>query len=362
MYLTFLPPICSFLFCHLQFYGRKIILRLYISRWLDLNFETVTHSECNRDDEANGPVDNKKVTITCEDGELSCKLTTLTENSPVFAAMFNGNFTEGQNMTAKIPTLKKSILSKVVMFLGNGLITLQAQDVLEFMELGNIYDIKSLRNACSTAMFKQMTPKIRLPMWSEAKRLNAEVLEYLCKYYCLKSFWKDNLHTSKAFLMCEKQIVVELLGDRNLYINYEWKVLAAIIRWVQYDEQNRIQDFLSICSTCVRVEHIPTFKKLSFVKGETSISSPDILNNLTHFLFETRISRPIPEKRSVGSSHEKVLCILRTTCSGEQKFTSFDIKCKHDKLIFTEDPGGLLLVHDHTDVKIVSYLPGKRRI
>ena len=208
------------------------------------------------------------VTLQCEGIDIKCHRNILSFYSPVLDRLFLGEFEEKSSRIIKINDVKCDVLTKAIHFIyGKGLV-LTNENVMDMLAFSDMYDIAVLQEVCSDMLLKNIDPTIAVTLWQWGKKYNARKIIEACNDYCAKHFGQERHHIVKTrgYLEAEKDIIVELLSSRFLYVADEEEAFRALLDWVLFDADARADNFDELLSKCVNVQHLTSQCVMNFIK------------------------------------------------------------------------------------------------
>ena len=239
------------------------------------------------------------VTLQCEGNDIKCHRNILSFYSPVLDRLFLGEFQEKGSRSIEIKEVRCDVLTKAIHFIyGKGL-ALTSKCVMDLLAFSDMYDIAVLREVCSDMLVKNITPAIVVTLWQWGKKYNARKIIEACSDYCAAEFGFERHHIIKTsgFLEAEKDIIVELLSSRFLYVEDEEEVFNALLDWVLYDADARADDLDELLSKCVNVQHL---------------TSQCVMNRIIYLTVDERVIREklldLAQKISTGRVSPMTVC------------------------------------------------------
>lgn len=127
----------------------------------------------------------------------------LSSKSDVLANMVKGDFKEKKEKTIQFPNFSDHAVKTFIKFLYG--FNLRKEDlkldiVKELLQIGEMYNVKSLTNAASVAMNDYLTKENVFELWKFCKDINAEDSLKTCGEFVVKNFDRKTLHKNEKIL------------------------------------------------------------------------------------------------------------------------------------------------------------------
>ena len=224
--------------------------------------------------------DLSDVTITCNGREFRAHSFVLAEASVFFRTMLSSNFKEGQTgHNLILDTVSCDLMEKVLPYLYGADLELTGDNLLDILELADMWMLDDLKKTCEEEFPKIVTQENSLKMREIA-------ISFRCPYdvinLCEKRFFArlDRcLHSDVEFLQISHELLRRYFVEYQCATKDEIDVILAIHRWWRFDAENRMEHLEELLSSCVRhddVDQDSLLRHLAFVKSYVKENDPFI--------------------------------------------------------------------------------------
>ena len=115
-----------------------------------------------------------------------------------------------------------------------------------------MYEVPEMRDACFDVLLKSVTDSTALLLWNCAHRYNADAAAEKCRQLCVQNF-KVN---KTGFLMCDRDVIVQLLSHHALNVQSESDVFVSLVEWIMYKRDDRWRYLQEMFDKCIRTEFV----------------------------------------------------------------------------------------------------------
>lgn len=225
--------------------------------------------------------------------------------------MFSSNLIETKTNRVYMPNTDHKTLVEIINYAYCGSIYLNVSNVQNIFSLASLFQVKDILKACSDFMESELDLLNCVEIYQFAKQHMCDYLadkskEFINKYFC-------DLVKSPEFLdIQDVELLEELLSSDELEVENEKIVLDSLVKWINFDIQNRIVYFERIFLKSIRYCLIEPLNLANFLEQNQLIlnSSPkcqNILLNLSKSKNKDYIN--LNHKRRIGIAQECFLLI-----------------------------------------------------
>lgn len=211
--------------------------------------------------------------------------TLLSTISPVFAAMFSGNWKESTSVD--ITDASFDAFNVFIEYFYSEQVSISADNVGEILYLAHKYDIQELVLACSSFLLEHVTVDDVVSCISLSCTYGLDNLKLKCKRIIIEE--ADKVFESEEFLECSEKVLSEILLIES---NLEVKFFDACLNWAQnkcridkIDAENgeNLRKVLGDCFDLIKFKEMNVMefnKRLSLHKD--IFSKDEIIDIYTH--------------------------------------------------------------------------------
>lgn len=158
--------------------------------------------------------------------------------SEYFRAMLKHDTLESKNSQVHLQGIGPTAMKDIIDFCYSRNINLTNENVQETLIAASILQIKELVTLCTYFIKDRVDTSNCLGVLMVAERCNLKELFDETLVYCLDMF-ESVAKESDEFLTLDDHWLTRIISDNQLNVDNEGTVFDAIIRWVDYDYENR---------------------------------------------------------------------------------------------------------------------------
>uniref|UniRef100_A0A8C1AX64 Kelch-like family member 24b n=1 Tax=Cyprinus carpio carpio TaxID=630221 RepID=A0A8C1AX64_CYPCA len=177
------------------------------------------------------------VVISVEGREFPCHRAVLSACSSYFRAMFCNDHRESHEMLVEINGIRAEAMDTFLQYVYTGRARITTDNVQFLFETSSLFQINTLRDACTKFLEDQLDPCNCLGIQRFADAHSLKQLASRCFSYALQSFTDVAQH--EEFLDLRKEELEEYIASDELVIGKEETVFEAVMRWVYYEVDHR---------------------------------------------------------------------------------------------------------------------------
>ena len=233
------------------------------------------------------------IVIVCGGRSIQAHRVVLSAFSGYFRAMFNSRMKEREMPSIVLPNVNADALAALVDFAYTSKVDINEDNVQAITEAAAILQLPQVVEACSSVMTQLLTPGNCLGICEFAHGHGCVDLKETAKQFVMDCF--VDVSQGDEFCLLPFDEVNKLLSSDILNVTSEEQVFEALLRWLQFDPDNRIQ-YTSKLLKCVRLTHVdPVYLMERVYKNDLFMKDTEsqelIFNTLAHHAIKK--SRPI---------------------------------------------------------------------
>ncbi|XP_062843640.1 kelch-like protein 40a [Trichomycterus rosablanca] len=192
--------------------------------------------------------------LKIKDLEFPCHRLVLAASSPYFKAMFLSDMEESKKREVVLKDVEPGIMGLILKYIYTCEIDLTEQNVQDIFMAANMYQIPSIFSVCMSYLEQKMMLNnclaiFRLGLLLECPKLAAKARDYICDRF-------EQISRDQDFNQLGSGELAAIITCDTLNVENEEKVFEALMDWVQYEPQERLQDLPKLLH-CVRFRLIP---------------------------------------------------------------------------------------------------------
>ncbi|XP_055493978.1 kelch-like protein 23 [Leucoraja erinacea] len=180
------------------------------------------------------------ITLECFSGQLfHCHKVALAACSTYFKAMFTADMQEKATRIIRLPNIDYSIMDAFIRFVYTSEVLITENNVQTLLETADLLQFTSVKMACENFLTRHLDIGNCIGMHYFAESHLCTDLEKESRRMILSNF--EEISRQDEYLEISKDILLFILSRKNLNV---WKVdilFEAIVRWISYDVENRIE-------------------------------------------------------------------------------------------------------------------------
>ncbi|KAG9356049.1 hypothetical protein JZ751_000893 [Albula glossodonta] len=239
--------------------------------------------------------------LKIKDKELPCHRLVLAACSPFFKAMFQSDSQKSKKREVVLEDVEPEAMAMVLRYIYTSDINLTEGNVQEIFAVANMFQIPSIFTVCVSFLRGRLglancLAIFRLGLLLECPELAIAARDYVCDHYQVIVRDKDYHQLGPSELAA-------IITSDTLNVDSEEVVFESVLRWVAYDEDDRLKDLPDLLE-CVRFRLMPHTYFTSKVECHKWIrSNPEIQTKLQ--LVKDAHAGKLPErKKSTGQGEE----------------------------------------------------------
>ena len=186
------------------------------------------------------------ITLSVGGSLFHCHKIVLIAFSPYFKAMFLSSLQESFQDVVNITGVDGNIMQLLLDYAYSSRVQITKFNVQALLSAANLLEILPVRDACCDFMEQSMDDSNCIGIHCFAEAHACLDLQKKSKEYILHNF--VSVCMLDEFVTLEQAKLIEIISDDNLEVNFEEVVFTAAIRWLNYDEDNRLVSFYIVLS------------------------------------------------------------------------------------------------------------------
>lgn len=170
----------------------------------------------------------------------------LASASEYFRAMFATQMKESIEKKVTMNEITGNILETVIMFCYTGTIQLTNENVDEIVAAASLMRLVCLENLCEEYLIRTLDRSNCLNLWLLASQYNYDKLIVKADTMVMDNF--QHFIRGDEFLQVRVEALEMLLKNDNIFVYSEDVIFDAIVRWIEFDEDNRRSSFQTLMS------------------------------------------------------------------------------------------------------------------
>ncbi|XP_059822606.1 kelch-like protein 23 [Hypanus sabinus] len=229
------------------------------------------------------------VIFECFSGQLfHCHKVALAACSTYFKAMFTADMQEKATTIIKLPTIDHSILDALIRFVYTSEVLITENNVQTLLETADLLQFPSVKKACENFLARHLDFGNCIGMHSFAESHHCTDLEKESRRVFLSNF--EEISRQDEYLETSKDKLLFILSRKNLNV---WKsdiLLEAIVRWIAYDMENRIEYLVELLKYVqIDLDHL-YIKTALEVHGQSLLTTDVKMHSLKSRVLESNYS------------------------------------------------------------------------
>ncbi|XP_051538241.1 kelch-like protein 40b [Myxocyprinus asiaticus] len=238
--------------------------------------------------------------LKIKDKEFPCHRLVLAACSSYFRAFFKSGVEESKQREIVLEDVEPGVMGMILKYLYTSNINVTEQNVQDIFALANMLQIPSIFTVCVSFLQKRLSlcnclAIFRLGLMLDCPRLAISARNFACERF-------QFIARDEEFLQLNPSELAAIIASDSLNVETEQDVFEALIKWVGYDQEKRLED-LPVLLDCVRLRLVPQeyFAK-NVEKHEWLSSNPEISKKLQ--LVKDAHAGKLPEVKAKSKKSE----------------------------------------------------------
>ena len=219
------------------------------------------------------------VVIKCGSKSFKCHRVVLACISDYFKAMFMGEMVESRQMEVNMQNIDENVMEAIIRYAYNGKISFNIENVQSILYAASMLLIENVANACSDFMKEHLHPDNCVEVHAFAIIQNQEKLIKYAQDFLIDNFVEVSQRSN--FGTVSPDVMQNLIGSDYLNVSNEIQVYEALMKWVEYDLENR-KSYLPGLISKLRLSQIETHYLMEKVASNELIRASHECRDLLH--------------------------------------------------------------------------------
>ena len=203
------------------------------------------------------------VTLEVEGRQLATHRCVLAASSQFFYTMFSSGMKESNETLLKLHSVSFDSMSLILDYFYTREIVISDDNVLELLNTASFLLVTPVKKACIQILNKQLSIENCFSILQVAEQFGASELVKRASNYIKENFF--SAVNNEEFVSISKKSLIDFISSDEIQVEREEEVYQAVLKWVKYDEENRVSDLPELLSH-LRGKSLPQ----GFLKSEMS--------------------------------------------------------------------------------------------
>ena len=203
------------------------------------------------------------VTLEVDGRQLATHRCVLAASSQFFYTMFNSGMKESNQTLLKLHSVSFDSMSLILDYFYTREIVINYDNVLELLNTASFLLVTPVKKACIQILNKQLSIENCFSILQVAEQFGASELAKRASYSIKENFF--SVVNNEEFVSISKKSLINFISSDEIQVEREEEVYQAVLKWVKYDEENRVSDLPELLSH-LRGKSLPK----GFLKSEMS--------------------------------------------------------------------------------------------
>ena len=203
------------------------------------------------------------VTLEVEGRQLATHRCVLAASSQFFYTMFSSGMKESNETLLKLHSVSFDSMSLILDYFYTREIVISDDNVLELLNTASFLLVTPVKKACIQILNKQLSIENCFSILQVAEQFGASELVKRASNYIKENFF--SAVNNEEFVSISKKSLIDFISSDEIQVEREEEVYQAVLKWVKYDEENRVSDLPELLSH-LRGKSLPK----GFLKSEMS--------------------------------------------------------------------------------------------
>ncbi|XP_051970034.1 kelch-like protein 40b isoform X2 [Xyrauchen texanus] len=216
--------------------------------------------------------------LKIKDKEFPCHRLVLAACSSYFRAFFKSGVEESKQREIVLEDVEPGVMGMIIKYIYTSNINVTEQNVQDIFALANMLQIPSIFTVCVSFLQKRLSLSNSLAIFRLGLMLDCPRLAISARNFACERF--QFIARDEEFLQLNPSELAAIIASDSLNVETEQEVFEALIKWVGYDQEKRLED-LPVLLDCVRLRLVPhEYFAKNVEKHEWLSSNPEISKKL----------------------------------------------------------------------------------
>ena len=203
------------------------------------------------------------VTLEVEGRQLATHRCVLAASSQFFYTMFNSGMKESSQTLLKLHSVSFDSMSLILDYFYTREIVINDDNVLELLNTASFLLVTPVKKACIQILQRNFSTENCFSILQVAEQFGASDLAKRASNSIKENFF--SAVNNEEFVSISKKSLIDFISSDEIQVEREEEVYQAVLKWVKYDEENRVSDLPELLSH-LRGKSLPK----GFLKSEMS--------------------------------------------------------------------------------------------
>ena len=203
------------------------------------------------------------VTLEVEGRQLATHRCVLAASSQFFYTMFSSGMKESNETLLKLHSVSFDSMSVILDYFYTREIVINDDNVLELLNTASFLLVTPVKKACLHILNRNFSTENCFSILQVAEQFGASDLAKKASNSIKENFF--SAVNNEEFVSISKKSLIDFISSDEIQVEREEEVYQAVLKWVKYDEENRVSDLPELLSH-LRGKSLPK----GFLKSEMS--------------------------------------------------------------------------------------------
>ena len=203
------------------------------------------------------------VTLEVEGRQLATHRCVLAASSQFFYTMFSSGMKESNETLLKLHSVSFDSMSVILDYFYTREIVISDDNVLELLNTASFLLVTPVKKACIQILQRNFSTENCFSILQVAEQFGASDLAKRASNSIKENFF--SAVNNEEFVSISKKSLINFISSDEIQVEREEEVYQAVLKWVKYDEENRVSDLPELLSH-LRGKSLPK----GFLKSEMS--------------------------------------------------------------------------------------------
>ena len=180
------------------------------------------------------------VTLEVEGRQLATHRCVLAASSQFFYTMFHSGMKESNQTLLKLHSVSFDSMSLILDYFYTREIVINDDNVLELLNTASFLLVTPVKKACIQILNKQLSIENCFSILQVAEQFGASELAKRASNSIKENFF--SVVNNEEFVSISKKSLINFISSDEIQVEREEEVYQAVLKWVKYDEENRVSD------------------------------------------------------------------------------------------------------------------------
>ena len=203
------------------------------------------------------------VTLEVDGRQLATHRCVLAASSQFFYTMFSSGMKESNETLLKLHSVSFDSMSVILDYFYTREIVISDDNVLELLNTASFLLVTPVKKACIQILQRNFSTENCFSILQVAEQFGASDLAKRASNSIKENFF--SAVNNEEFVSISKKSLIDFISSDEIQVEREEEVYQAVLKWVKYDEENRVSDLPELLSH-LRGKSLPQ----GFLKSEMS--------------------------------------------------------------------------------------------